>query len=293
MARIPTFQVKLVLTLMNEGCKKVAVLVAVYKNDDPIHLRLALESVTEGQSSKPSFLLIVLDGPVAENIEDALISQRDLSTVPMHILRLPSNVGLSRALKAGADYLISDYEYVLRADADDVSRPNRISDQLSYMDSNLNVGVASSHVDIFDVDACSPLARRVLPLGVPLHRFALARTPINHSCSIFRSQSLRDASFPDTRLPFEDWWICLRLLSRGWDIGVVDAVHMDFRGGSEMLKRRHGLRYAIQEIKFFQEVYREKLMPAYRIILNLATRIPVRVLPFSLSQLIYRIKLHS
>jgi len=55
--------------------------------------------------------------------------------------------GLVRSLNDAIN--ISRGEYIARMDADDISMPNRFEDQLEFMESNLNVGVCGSWIEVF------------------------------------------------------------------------------------------------------------------------------------------------
>ena len=104
--------------------------------------------------------------------------------------------------------------------------------------------------------------------------------------------ALERLNYPETRLPFEDWWICLRLQKAGWQIGVIDEEHLDFRGGADMIARRRGRKYMQQEITYFRQIHAEGLMPTALVVKNLAMRLTLRALPAGLIQAIYARLLH-
>ncbi|WP_373356001.1 glycosyltransferase [Pseudoroseicyclus sp. CXY001] len=270
----------------------VIVLMAVYERDDPAHFRAALHAITERQSLPPARVLVVADGALPEGLREALASHRAECPISTDVLFLPANVGLSNALRAGAERLNGRCRYILRTDADDISRPERIAEQVAYMEAHPEVGVASAQVSIFESAPERPVGQRRLPAGLDLAAYARRRTPINHSASIFRAEALASVPFPETRLPFEDWWISLRLIRAGWAIGVIDAVHLDFRGGRAMIARRSGLGYALKEVAFFRQILREGLMTLPEVAANLAQRLPLRLLPGPLMQELYARRLH-
>jgi glycosyltransferase involved in cell wall biosynthesis len=269
-----------------------AVLMAVYGKDDPTALTSALEAIGPAQTRYPDLVCIVLDGPVSDVLRRGLENFRATHWPALDILELPTNQGLSSALRAGVEHLRGRFDYIIRTDADDLSRPERIAEQINYMEAHPEVGLASSQVEIFEGTPDNRTGRRFLPPGDDLEQFARSRTPINHSAAIFRMTALMADNYPVTRLPFEDWWISLRLVRSGWKIGVIDRVHLDFRGGADMIARRRGLKYARQEINFFRHIHGEGLMPAALMVRNLTQRLVLRMLPTSLMKALYAQKMH-
>ena len=268
-------------------------LMTIYKNDNAKQLIQALDSIAVKQSLAVDGGVIVVDGPISEELGSALASYVEKSAIPIQLLHLPTNVGLSNALNKGVLSIGDEVKYIIRHDADDVSRPNRVDRQVEFMNSNPDVAIASGQVAIFDGTPDNCVGYRRLPKGVSMRRFAMTRTPINHSCSIIRRSALVKVSYPSTRLPFEDWWLSLRLLRNGWNIGVLDEVLMDFRGGSEMISRRSGRAYATQERRFFREILAEGAMPFSWVTLNYIMRSLIRILPLSSLKKLYKLKLHS
>ena len=51
---------------------KFSVLMSVYKNDSPVFLKAALESIYEEQTKKPDEIVVVFDGPLTEELLEVL-----------------------------------------------------------------------------------------------------------------------------------------------------------------------------------------------------------------------------
>ena len=117
---------------MTEGsfAHSFTVLMSVYVGDDARLFQMAIKSVFD-QSIKPDRFIIVCDGPLSLELECILNKTQKHHSFPVKILRLAENRGLANALNEGLK--IVDTEWVARADADDVNRPNRfqITDDLS------------------------------------------------------------------------------------------------------------------------------------------------------------------
>ena len=96
-----------------------SVLLPVYAGDRPDFLRRAFDSVTIEQSLRPDEVVVVRDGPVDASIQRVLDDLARDSVVPVRVVELPVNRGLSHALEAGLDACA--HEIVARMDADDIS----------------------------------------------------------------------------------------------------------------------------------------------------------------------------
>ena len=108
---------------------KFSVLISSYCKDDPAELSVALKSVWDDQSVKPSEIVIVKDGPLTAQL-DAVIDGF-AESAPVKIVPLPENRGLGRALAIGVEHC--SCELIARMDGDDISMPDRFEKQLSFM----------------------------------------------------------------------------------------------------------------------------------------------------------------
>ena len=72
-----------------------SVLMNVYKNDDPNHLKLAYESISEKQIVKPNEIILVVDGPIGNDLKETIKSFNDNY---LKVFYLEKNVGLGKAL---------------------------------------------------------------------------------------------------------------------------------------------------------------------------------------------------
>lgn len=264
----------------------------VYQSDNPMHFRDAALSIFVNQTLKAVIFKIIVDGPICDKLNLEIIRFKE-SYSNCHVVYLKENLGLSNALNKGIDEMQFDVDYIIRTDADDISFNCRIEKQIQYMEDNPEVGIASGQVEIFLNGPENVIGSRCLPLGDCLVEFMKSRTPLNHSCSIIRRSALDEIRYPDTRLPFEDWWICLRFAKKGWKIGVIDQILMSFRGGEDMLKRRHGWGYLKKEYTFFKQIKKEGLMNSKQILKNILLRSIVRLAPKSFFNMIYRTKIHA
>src|SRR5690554_5571492 len=112
-----------------------SVLLPVYRGDSPQFLERAFDSATREQVRVPDEVVIVRDGPVGSEISDAL-ERFERSEFSVKVIRLEVNGGLADALQVGLAEC--SHEIVARADADDVSMPDRFSIQVPRVEAGLD-----------------------------------------------------------------------------------------------------------------------------------------------------------
>ena len=115
----------------------VSVLIAVYANDDPELFRESLHSNVLGQTEMPDQLVVVVDGPVSDAIDNVLEEAHAAFDACrgadfMTVLRLPKNRGVAAAMNQGipccrceliarADDLVVDLTEDRKFEHDDLS----------------------------------------------------------------------------------------------------------------------------------------------------------------------------
>lgn len=124
----------------------VAVLLSVYKKDDPNAFKDAVNSI-HSQTVKCD-LYIFVDGPVSEEISVFLTEFIELKGT--FVVFSETNIGLASALNRLIDLVLKkNYTFIARMDSDDVSYPQRIERQMEYLTQNLDVDILGTHVTEF------------------------------------------------------------------------------------------------------------------------------------------------
>jgi glycosyltransferase involved in cell wall biosynthesis len=119
---------------------RVTVLMPVYNASQ--YLGEAIDSILNQTYTDFEFI-IVNDGSM-----DDTSKILDLYDDPrMRIVNLETNKGIVNALNVGIE--AADGEFIVRMDADDISVPERIKKQVSFMDDNPKIGLAGSWVKYF------------------------------------------------------------------------------------------------------------------------------------------------
>lgn len=121
---------------------KVSVLMPVYNG--VLYLQEAIDSILK-QTYRDFELIIVDDGSSDDSAKIIrLNAEMDSRIVP---LKNETNSGICVTLNKGLD--AAQGEYIVRMDCDDISEPNRIEEQVAYMDAHQEIGLAGSTIRIF------------------------------------------------------------------------------------------------------------------------------------------------
>lgn len=164
------------------------VLMAVYKNDNSLHFRKALQSVVN-QSLPPDEIVLVVDSPLGKELYSVIDDFKKNGFVKVKVVKLENNCGLGSALAAGLENC--SYEIVARMDSDDISRFDRFEKQVDFLKNNPDVDVVGSFIAEFAEDEKELLFARKPPLRhAELVKYARRRSPLNHVSVVFRKSSV-------------------------------------------------------------------------------------------------------
>lgn len=259
---------------------KFSVLLAVYKKDDPLLLENALNSIFNN-SLLPKELVVVADGELTDVIS-AVIKKFSM-IYPMRLIALPRNLGLAKALNFGLKEIHT--EYTIRADADDFNYPDRFKLLITRLSEGYDlVGSAIREIDKMGAE----VAFRNCPLTEDeIIHFIRKRNPFNHMTVGFRTAAVLEAGgYPSIHLK-EDYALWASLLANGCRVCNLEVVLVDATAGTEMFKRRGGLRYAIAEIDLQRHLVKCKLKSGFSALIDGALRAMIFLAPNAVRQFVY------
>jgi glycosyltransferase involved in cell wall biosynthesis len=241
--------------------------------EPPEQVAMALASL-KSQTLPPTQVVVSCDGAPHEGLNQVLCS----TCLPVIIILGPGEEGVGPVLARGLEHCTEDL--VVRADADDLSIPERCEIQVKAMTGNPKLAVMSSTILEFIDDPYQPFQiRDVPPGGHQLYNYSRWRNPINHPAAILRRKTILDHGNYRNCPGFEDYDLWLRLLKNGIDLDNLQTPLVLARVGANHIKRRHGLAYAIKEAKFLKTCGTENLMSWQLVAFLLASRTPMRLLP--------------
>lgn len=262
---------------------KFSVVIPLYRGDMPDAFHEALESILVNQTVHPDQTILVIDGPIPVDLENAITPWAH----KLDILRIENNVGLSNAINFSLSHCRNDL--VFRMDSDDISLPHRFERQVKFFVDNPDATFCSTWVQHFDGDMKRYIGDRKVPeTPSENRRYAMTRTPINHVSLAFKKDHLIAAGgYPNTRLPFEDWWISLRTLKANGNIYNIPEYLVKVRASNLFYERRAGWPYAKMELRALLDMHMEGILPLKYCVLNTIIRLPVRFAPRKALSLIY------
>lgn len=186
---------------------KITVLMPAY-NAGP-YIREAIDSVL--QQTYTDFELLVINDGSKDDTADILASYNDVRMKVIH----QANMGLVKTLNKGLS--VAAGEYIARFDADDVCYPERLKEQVEFLDKHPDYVLIGSEADYMDEAGNFIFTYEFKYYEDEEIRAAGFRLcPVIHSAVSFRKQAVVDAGGYDERaITFEDHLLWRNLAKYG------------------------------------------------------------------------------
>lgn len=262
-----------------------SVLLPVYAGDRPEFLRRAFDSATVEQTRPPNEVVIVQDGPIGPGLQDELDAIQARTTVPLNIVILPDNVRLARALTAGMAQ--ARYDVIARADADDISLPERFATQLPLIEAGAEL-VGSALVEFAYDENIIGVTRTMPAEQGEIARYARLADPFNHPTVVFRRGAVERAGGYQHLNLMEDYLLFARMIAAGAITRNAPEALVKYRVGAGAYRRRGGRKLLAAEMALQRTFLREGFTNRIQYVRNVAVRGGYRVVPVSLRQWAYR-----
>ncbi len=262
-----------------------SVLLPVYARDRPEFLTRAFASATVEQTLPPDEVVVVIDGPIGEQLRVVIEGLSESTVSAVTLVHLPENRGLARALDVGLEHCT--HEIVARADADDVNLPGRFAAQVPLVRSGVEL-LGSAIVEFTDTET-EWGAVRTPPLDVEgIVSYARFHDPFNHPSVVYRRSAVRAAGgYRDLDL-LEDYWLFTRMIANGAVVGNVAEPLVLYRIGAGSYGRRGGMRLLRSELTLQNQLRREGFTSPTQYVRNVALRGGYRLVPEGLRTAAYR-----
>lgn len=251
-----------------------SVSMCVYGGDNPVWFCIAVDSVLN-QTIQPNEVVLVVDGPVPEELEIAIQSYENNPI--FRIIRLEKNMGHGEARRIGLQ--ACSFDLVALMDADDICRSDRFEKQLSVFEKNPQVTIVGSNISEFVGEPTNLVGRRVVySTDDAIKDDMKKRCPMNQVAVMFR-KNMVDAvgGFVDWYCE-EDYYLWLRLMLGGAQFANIPENLVNVRVGKEMYRRRGGMKYFKSEAKLQKWMLQKKVIGVGRYMVNVAKRLIVQVL---------------
>jgi glycosyltransferase involved in cell wall biosynthesis len=266
----------------------VGILMTVYKNDNVMAVKEAIESIVN-QSYSTMQLFLGVDGPIPSELKDLLlVLEKKFNTI--NLVFFESNRGLANSLNDLITLILQDkaIKYIARMDSDDVAYFNRIEKQVLFFESNTKVDVCGTSCREFG--APFALEAKHLPEEHDdLIDFSIVRCPFIHPTVMFKASIFETGiRYPaDTSLT-EDMALWFILLERGFQFHNINEVLLDYRLNEHTVARRHGIGKAFSEFSIrFRYMVRLKRITLKNVLL-VGGRLLFHILPVSMMAYAYK-----
>ncbi len=250
------------------------VCMGVYKNDNAAFFRLAFQSMVQ-QTVAPDEVLLVIDGPIGEDLETTIQSLADEYPI-LRVQRFPANRG--QAAVRGAGINAARNAIVVFMDSDDISYPDRVEKQLNYLSVHPDTDVLGGQIEEFIDSTDHIVGKRVVPLQhSDILRYMKSRCPMNMMTTLVRKEAVLQAgNFQDWHYD-EDYFLWIRMALAGAKFANLPDTLVYARVGKEMYQRRGGWRYFKSERNLQRYMLRHRLISFPRYCYNVLGRFVVQV----------------
>lgn len=264
-----------------------SVLMSVYYKENPIFLKKSLESLMF-QTILPAEVILVKDGKLTFDLDNTIDDFNLRYPNVFNIISLPQNRGLANALNAGLK--VAKNSIIARMDSDDVCFANRFEVQINYMLAN-DLDIVGGQIIEFSTNIEDVVSIRKVPLDHKrIVEFMKFRSPFSHPTIVCKKHCFETLTGYDTNIFPEDYDFFVRAYLAGFKFGNVKENVLYFRLGgnlSNAIKRRWGVKYAINELKLYNKFLKIGFFNYLDFIKVLIFKIPLRILPFRLYRFIY------
>ena len=221
-----------------------SVLISLYIKEKAEYFDACLQSVIR-QTAPPSEIVIVLDGPITDELEGVLQRYKKNAPMPVREIRCSENRGLGIALSVGVPECA--YDLIARMDTDDISREDRFEKQLKMFGENPDLDICGSNIAEFEKSVDNIVSYRRVPTGHDeIAEYQKSRTAINHVTAMFKkAMVLKAGNYQDAPL-MEDDYLWVRMIQAGARCANIpeDLVYVRIDGG--MFERRGGWKYFLK-----------------------------------------------
>jgi glycosyltransferase involved in cell wall biosynthesis len=264
-----------------------SLLMPVYNGDSAPFLLRAFRSSVIDQSLRPSEVVLVQDGPVSAPLVSAIAELDRTTPVPLKIVILPENRGLSEALTAGLAEC--SFEVVARMDADDISEPHRFSVQLELIGQGYEL-VGSGLNEFTETEDGERLGVRRVPPTEPddIRQYARFHDPFNHPTVVYTKAAVARAGGYQPLGMMEDYWLFARMLAS--DVRAVNSPDalVRYRVSSGAYKRRGGLKLLRSEWMLQRAFVKTGFTTRAQFLRNVVVRGGYRLVPEPVRRRAYR-----
>lgn len=264
-----------------------SVAMSVYKNDNPMFFDRALSSITELQTVMPNEIILVVDGPVNNEL-NCVIEKYSQKYDFFKPIRLEQNGGLGNALKVALENV--SYELIARMDSDDVAMPTRFEAQLTYLAQHPETDIVGGDITEFIGAETNVVGKRVVPkTNEKIREYMKKRCAFNHVTVMYKKSAVQSVGGYQSWSWNEDYYLWIRMWLNGAVFANTGSVLVNVRTGADMYQRRGGKKYFQSEKGLQDYMLEHKMINKSTYCMNVLKRWIVQVaLPNSVRGWVFR-----
>lgn len=229
---------------------KIVVIMSVYKNDQLEYLKDAMESLYN-QTYKNFDIYIQCDGVLPTILEEYLDKEYEKDKIAL-LNKREINKGLAYSLNELLQKVLEcDYEYIVRMDADDISLPERIKKQFTFMEKNKDIDICGTYIEEFG-DGVEYSKIVTYPLDHDgMFRFFMKRVPVAHVSVMFRNSFFQKAGlYPvEDHITNEDTLMWMKGFVNSCRFANLSIVGTKVRISQGFFNRRSGFDKVVSDFK--------------------------------------------
>jgi glycosyltransferase involved in cell wall biosynthesis len=266
------------------------VAMGVYVGDKPVWVEQAVNSLVD-QTYKKHIIVIVIDGDISDEILAYLV---DISTRLNNVLLVRSytNRGLSTCMNFVVDWTLSnvkDVKYFFRMDADDISAPIRLEQQIAFLEKRPKISILGSGLIEINEQGKKVGQRKLPKKHSEIIRFLPKRCSINHPTVAIRINVFKQGfRYRENLMNTQDYFFWADLAAAGFQFANLSNKLLEFRRVNDFYKRR-GLSKSVNEFK--ARFYTMKVLHKYSLgnIIYALVVLTLRLMPARVVKIAYKI----
>lgn len=263
-----------------------SILLSLYHKEKAEYLEKCFESIWDYQTLKPNEIVLVLDGPIGEELTMSVEHWQKKLGIFLKVVPLTENIGLGKALNEGLKHC--SYNWVFRMDTDDICSPDRFEKQIKFIQQNPNVILFSGQVMEFDQDISDANVLKAVPVThKEIKKFAQKRCPFNHMAVAYRRDVILNLGGYQHHLFMEDYNLWLRVIGHNYQVANLPEIILYARVGNGMHARRKGFQYIKSEKQLLDLKKQLKIQSPFYANMYFIVRSAFRLMPANLLGKIY------
>ena len=270
----------------------ISVLLSVYKSENPSYLDRALRSVWIDQTLKPDEIVLIEDGPLGDELLDVIQKWKDLLSDKLLVLRNEQNLGLTKSLNKGIQYIKSDL--IARMDSDDISEPSRFEKQVAYLEEHPEVDVVGGSLQEFNEGNDCLNIRHYPQTPEESRKYIVKASPLAHPTVMIRRRVFDTGiRYNEKYRTCQDVALWFKLISKGYKIANIPDITIRFRRDDAVFSRRKSKKNIWNEFRIYiQGIYSLQGLFTWKYIYPMS-RLIFRLMPASVIKWIYGSKLRK